>query len=57
MPDTVNTFKKEECPACGASDYVGELKECPYCHGMKCSKCDMGKGVGCVACDNDEEED
>jgi hypothetical protein len=50
------TEEKPECPACGRSDYEGELRECPFCEGMKCSHCDMGRGVGCVICDNEEEE-
>lgn len=46
-----------ECPGCGSTDYDGELFECPYCGIEKCSCCDMGNNVGCLACgDNDYEE-
>lgn len=45
---------KPECPACGYTDYEGELRQCPHCEGQKCSCCDMGDDVGCPACDNEE---
>lgn len=44
---------KPECPACGYSDYEGELRQCPHCEGLKCSQCDMGDDVGCAVCDNE----
>lgn len=47
--------KKPECPACGARDYEGELRECPWCSSLKCSHCDMGDDTSCIACEGDEE--
>lgn len=50
----VPAIPKPECPACGYSDYEGELRQCPHCEGLKCSCCDMGNDVGCAVCDTEE---
>jgi len=46
---------KPECTCCGATEYEGELRVCPWCDSEKCSICDMGDSVGCVICDNEED--
>jgi hypothetical protein len=40
-----------KCECCGADDYEGELKDCPYCGAQKCPTCDMGDNVGCALCE------
>lgn len=47
--------KKPECSGCGADDYDGDLRFCPYCESEKCSRCDMGDDVACVTCEGEEE--
>jgi hypothetical protein len=47
--------QRPECNGCGSNDYDGELRECPWCQSSKCSRCDMGDDVSCVACDGDDE--
>ena len=54
MSDDYDDENMPQCPACGSLDYLGELRECPHCGGMKCDQCDMGDDVGCVVCDNNE---
>lgn len=46
--------QKPECNACGATDYEGELRECPYCGSTKCSVCDMGDNCECPACPEED---
>lgn len=43
---------KVSCPACGATDYEGDLMECPHCGAGKCSRCDMGDDASCINCEN-----
>lgn len=47
------TEVKQECEACGSTDYERYLRECPYCGRTKCDACDMGDNVSCVACDEE----
>ena len=46
---------KEECNGCGADDYEGALKECPFCLETKCEYCDMGDDVFCISCEGEED--
>ena len=50
----------EECGGCGATprdrwvnkpDEPQGITTCDYCGGDKCCMCDMGRDVGCIACD------
>ena len=43
------------CTTCGAADFEGELRECPHCGDVKCSKCDMGDDVECASCASQDE--
>ena len=45
--------EREACNACGATDYKGELRICPWCENTKCSHCDMGVGCRCAACEEE----
>ncbi len=47
---------KPECDSCGGTTYEGELRECPYCLGTKCSDCDMGCYAECGSCQYQEED-
>jgi len=42
------------CPACGATEYEGELTVCPHCDSLKCSQCDMGDDTACITCEGEE---
>lgn len=47
-----------ECPVCGNDDtYTPRERICPFCGGDKCTQCDMGDDVPCMACQDDDIED
>jgi uncharacterized Zn finger protein len=59
-----------ECPGCGSRPHTREmfrkqhnnpsipinLYECQHCGSLKCCFCDMGDDVGCLSCDQGDEE-
>ncbi|ENO79150.1 hypothetical protein [Thauera sp. 63] len=45
---------RPSCPACGSTEYEGELMVCPHCDSLKCSQCDMGDDTACIACEGEE---
>ena len=52
---------KSYCPQCGHElgalfdDEPVEVKTCPRCGRDKCSACDMGNDVHCMACEHEDE--
>lgn len=57
MPEE-DAAEQTACPGCGSTAYDQDtgLSSCVFCGMDQCSDCDMGEGVPCLHCDQNEED-